>query len=180
VALVAKKLNPTTPGRLWKFRYLIKFEYFFQWQSLQMLAMVNTPSSRVIVGSKDGGLQTLLPYVIMLSHKQGKDVVLYKKRSRTMHGLLTYKVLSLLELLSNLCSFGTFLMIIIYNPRWRIHTLRKLSTNGQYTAKSANDNLFMGATLFKPCDRYGRHGHHPNANFSCSGQHINAAGLQIV
>jgi hypothetical protein len=29
----------------------------------------------------------------------------------------------------------------------------RLSSSGQYSAKSGYESLFMGATLFKPCDR---------------------------
>jgi hypothetical protein len=29
----------------------------------------------------------------------------------------------------------------------------RLAASGQYSAKSSYDNLFMGATLFEPCDR---------------------------
>jgi hypothetical protein len=56
----------------------------------------------------------------------------------------------------------------------------RLSANGKYSAKSGYDHLFMGATLFKPCEGFGSLGRLPSVGFSYGLQPIRAVGLQIA
>jgi hypothetical protein len=56
----------------------------------------------------------------------------------------------------------------------------RLSTDGQYLAKSRYDTLFMGATLFKLCERILKSWGHPNARFFYGWSHTNVAGPQTI
>jgi hypothetical protein len=58
--------------------------------------------------------------------------------------------------------------------------ISRFSASGQYSAKTAFEGFFLGATTFRYWEKIGRLGPQANALFSCGLLPTIAAGLRIV
>jgi hypothetical protein len=58
-----------------------------------------------------------------------------------------------IEIIAEYIQFWDLLYEFQLQPDVENSHIWRLSTGGQYSAKSSYDNLFLSATLFKPCER---------------------------
>jgi hypothetical protein len=86
-----------------------------------------------------------------------------------------------IEIIVEYIQLWELLLDIQLQPKVEDTHFWRLSANGKYSAKSRYDHLFMGATLFKPCERIWKSWAPPNCQFFLwLVAHLSAVGLHIA
>jgi hypothetical protein len=110
------------------------------------------PSSGQIDDSKDRELQTLLNNSILPSQRQRRRRTV-KKALMNCAWISDIQRALTIEIIAEYIQLWDLLYEFQLQPDVEDSHIWRLSTDGQYSAKSGYDNLFLSATLFKPCGR---------------------------